>query len=122
MRDHRRARQALIAELGLDGLRVATSFLRASTGHRVRRGGVRASLARLAGRLAGTPSAGGLRYGNFDETRDEVVLYRAVVISVSAGLLLPVRSTITLPFAQFIEAAVNLTAPKPRSEPAYPRG
>ena len=109
------ARQALISELGLEGSELAESFLRGSVGLRVRRGGVRASLARLAGDFL-VSSSPGLRYGNFLEASDEVVVHRAASILLRHELVVPVWSTITLPFAQFTAA---VTTPHGRAALAH---
>src|SRR5689334_8888325 len=93
-------RQALLAELDIDGTELGQEFLQSPIGPRVRVGGVRASFARFAAdAVAGATE--GVRYGGFVDASDEVVLNLPAQIEVQNGLKLPVLSSVSLKLRPF---------------------
>jgi ATP-dependent RNA helicase SUPV3L1/SUV3 len=85
------ARASLVEELGLEGSELGEAFLRAPIGPRVRAGGVRASLARLAAEsLARALPAAGVRFGGYLEPSDEVTLLVPAQVSLAAPVQFPV--------------------------------
>ncbi len=91
------ARQSLVAELGIEDSALATAFLAAPIGPRVRVGGVRASLARLAAeQLAEAAPGAGLSFGGYSEPGDELTLLLPAVVRLGPGLVLPVLSPLVL--------------------------
>src|SRR5688572_26836728 len=89
------AREGLLTELDLDQTEFGQSFLASPIGPRVRVGGVRASLARFAAERAG------VRYGNYHDASDEVVIHLPATIDVRENLQLPVLSGVSLKLGPF---------------------
>jgi ATP-dependent RNA helicase SUPV3L1/SUV3 len=91
------AREALVAELGIEGSELATAFINAPIGPRVRVGGVRAGLARMAVEdLARSASDAGFRFGGYLEPSDEVTLLLPAAAKIRADLHLGVLTPVTL--------------------------
>ncbi|HEX2852438.1 MAG TPA: helicase-related protein [Opitutaceae bacterium] len=95
------ARQALVAELGIEGSELATAFLETPIGPRVRAGGVRAGLARFAAERVAAAGPG-LRFGSYNEISDEVTLLLPATIDVRENLRLPVLSALPLKLSPFL--------------------
>jgi ATP-dependent RNA helicase SUPV3L1/SUV3 len=91
------AREALLTELAIEDTELANAFRASPIGPRVRVGGVRASLARLAGEQvsAAAPEAG-LRWGNYIEASDEVTLLLPAAVTLGPAVKLPVLSPVPL--------------------------
>jgi ATP-dependent RNA helicase SUPV3L1/SUV3 len=91
------AREALTSELGIEGSDLATAFINSPIGPRVRVGGVRAGLARLAVEdLARTLPEAGYRFGGYMEPSDEVTLLLPASANVGADLHLLVLTPLVL--------------------------
>ena len=90
------ARQGLLSELDLEQTTLGEEFLQSPIGPRVRVGGVRASLARFAAEHAG------VRYGNYLDASDEVVLHFPVLVDVRDELQLPVLSSVSVKLGPFV--------------------
>lgn len=95
------ARQALLEELGIDVSPLGEDFLRSPIGPRVRVGGVRSSLARFAAEQV-TAAEPEVRFGNFLEASDEVVLHLPATVEVREGVRLPVLASVSLKLAPFV--------------------
>jgi hypothetical protein len=87
------ARVALVEELAIEESPLAEAFLKSPIGPRVRVGGVRQGLARLAAeQLAAIQPDSGIRFGGYVEPSDEVTLLLPAEVNVRPGLKLPVMS------------------------------
>lgn len=95
------ARQALLAELGIEDSALGLAFLASPIGPRVRVGGVRASLARFAAENLAAAGVG-VRYGGFTDASDEVILHLPAKMAVREGLELPVLAALPLKLAPFV--------------------
>lgn len=95
------AREALVADLGIDGSELAQGFLAMPIGPRVRAGGVRGSLARFAVESLAAKSSG-LRFGGYNEASDEVTVHLPASIPIRAELVLPVLSPVLLQLTPFV--------------------
>ncbi len=102
------ARESLVAELGLEGSALAETFIHSAIGPRVRVGGVRAGLARLAADLVAevAPDAG-IRFGNYIEPSDEMTLLQPAQVELKPDVHLPVLSPVLLKLPVFV---TDLTA------------
>ncbi len=100
------ARAALLGELGLEATALGRDYLALPIGPRVRVGGVRASLARLAVETVGRSGAG-IRFGSFSEVGDEIAILLPATVGVRPGLALPVLAEVTLPFTPFVSAVAD---------------
>lgn len=89
------AREALLAEFDVEHSVLGQEFLRSPIGPRVRVGGVRSSLARFACENLAASQAG-LRFGQFIDPSDEVVMHVPAGIEVRDGVVLPVLAAVTL--------------------------
>jgi ATP-dependent RNA helicase SUPV3L1/SUV3 len=89
------AREGLLAEQNLELTEFGQEFLRSPIGPRVRVGGVRASLARFAAEQAG------VRFGNYLDASDDVVLHFPITIAVRENLDIPVLSSVTIKLSRF---------------------
>jgi hypothetical protein len=91
------ARVALVEELAIEESPLAEAFLKSPIGPRVRVGGVRQGLARLAAeQLAAIQPDSGIRFGGYVEPSDEVTLLLPAEVNVRPGLKLPVMSPLSL--------------------------
>lgn len=99
------AREGLLAEQNLELTEFGQEFLRSPIGPRVRVGGVRASLARFAADQAG------VRFGNYLDVSDEVVLHFPVTIPVRENLEIPVLSTVRIKLSRFAPDVANRGGP-----------
>jgi ATP-dependent RNA helicase SUPV3L1/SUV3 len=105
------ARQALLAELDIEGSELGQAFLTSPIGPRVRVGGVRASLAKfLAEKVAAETE--GVRYGGFVDASDEVVLHLPAQVEIRGDLRLPALSSVSLKLRPFaVDVATRGPAP-----------
>ncbi|HYP17444.1 MAG TPA: helicase-related protein [Opitutus sp.] len=94
-------RQGLLEELGLEHTDLGRAFLASPIGPRVRVGGVRASLGKFAAEKVASHGAG-LRFGQYVDTSDEVVLHLPAQVNVREDLQLPVHSMLPLKLAPFV--------------------
>lgn len=95
------ARQALLAELGLDETELGAAFLQTPVGPRVRAGGVRTGLARFAAETVA--SAGSrLRFSGFMAASDEVVFHLPATLAVRPGVELPVLASLAVKLVPFL--------------------
>jgi ATP-dependent RNA helicase SUPV3L1/SUV3 len=99
------AREGLLAEQNLELTAFGQEFLRSPIGPRVRVGGVRASLARFAAEQAG------VRFGNYLDASDEVILHFPVTIEVRENLQIPVLSSVTIKLSIFAPDVANRGGP-----------
>src|SRR5688572_13567027 len=90
------AREGLLSELDLEETEFGRTFLGSPIGPRVRVGGVRASLARF------TAEHAQLRYGNYLDATDEVVLHFPTNLDVREGLQIPVLSSVSIKLRPFV--------------------
>src|SRR4051812_32339568 len=95
------ARRALVEELGIAGSDLAEAFVVTPIGPRVRAGGVRTGLARLAVERVAV-SAPGIRFGGYNDVSDEVTILLLAAIAVREGLELPVLSPVLLKLVPFL--------------------
>ena len=90
------AREGLLSELDLEQTDFGREFLVSPIGPRVRVGGVRASLARFAAEHAE------VRYGNYLDVNDEVVLHFPSTLDVRENLQIPVLSSVSIKLRPFV--------------------
>ena len=90
------ARGGLLNELDLEQTEFGQKFLGSPIGPRVRVGGVRASLARFVAEQSG------LRYGNYLDASDEVVIHLPATIDVRENLQIPVLSSVSMRMGRFV--------------------
>jgi ATP-dependent RNA helicase SUPV3L1/SUV3 len=95
------ARQGLLADLDLQDSDLAQGFLNSPIGPRVRAGGVRASLARFAAHMV-SDAAEGIRFGNYLDVSDELVLHLPLWLTIRDDLQLPLLSSVSLKLAPFV--------------------
>lgn len=98
-----RARRALVAELGVEGMGLPERFLAEPVGPRTRAGAVRASLARLAVEEVAATGRD-WRFGGYDDAGDRVTVHRAADVPVREGLVLPVWVAITEKLGTLVNA------------------
>src|SRR5687767_9060000 len=94
------ARQALLAELDIEGSELGQAFIGSPIGPRVRVGGVRASLAKFVAEEVAA-STEGVRYGGFVDASDDVVIHLPAYVEVRDSLRLPVLSSVSLKLRSF---------------------
>jgi ATP-dependent RNA helicase SUPV3L1/SUV3 len=100
------ARQALLEELGIEESTLAEAFRAAPIGPRVRVGGVRANLARVAADII-TAEMAGARYSGYNEASDEVTLLIRSAVPILSGADLPVVCPIVLKLPVWVTDIVD---------------
>ena len=96
------ARRALMAELGIETSDLAARFLTEPVGPRVRAGAVRAGLARFA--VEEVASTGReVRFGNYEEAGERVIVHRRGDVVLREGLALPVLGAIAEKLRPLVE-------------------
>lgn len=100
------ARQALVAEVGIEGSALAESFLAMPIGPRVRAGGVRNSFARFTVETIAA-AAPGIRFGGYNEISDEVTVHLLAAIELREDVQLPVLTPVLLKLVPFITSVVD---------------
>ncbi len=102
------ARRALLEELGIDGTELGEAFLASAIGPRVRVGGIRAGLAKLAvDHVSAAVPEAGIRFGSYMEPSDEVTILLPGSVKLAENVDLPVQSPVLLKLGIFVADIAN---------------